>query len=94
MYLALAPEPCYLRRWDVADPLRVLEAHGPAQTPLLLLLLSLRRGLLLLLLLLRRRPEIEPGELRLPVSLEGGTVLPADHEGVAAEQGVEAPGNY
>ncbi len=91
MYLALAPEPCYFRRRDVADPLRVLEAHGPAQAPLLLLL-SLRRGLLLLLL--RRRPEIEPGELRLPVSLEGGTVLPADHEGVAAEEGVEAPGKY
>ncbi len=73
----------------MADPLRVLEAHGPAQAPLLLLL-SLRRGLLLL----RRRPEIEPGELRLPVSLEGGAVLPADHEGVAAEKGVEAPGKY
>ncbi len=93
MYLALAPEPCNFRRRDVADPLRVLEAHGPAQAPLLLLL-SLRRGRLLLLLLLRRRPEIEPGELRLPVSLEGGAVLPADHEGVAAEKGVEAPGKY
>ena len=89
MYLALAPEPCNFGRRDVADPLRVLEAHGPAQAPLLLLL-SLRRGLLLLLL--RRRPEIEPGELRLPVSLEGGTVLPANHEGVASEEGVEAPG--